>query len=101
MVKRSRLFAKVYDSDVFKLRNIYDEKVDVLSSGELQLVRLLAAFGKENASMYILDEPTANIYPEIRAAVIGLLKELAKSKLVIAITHDDHLLHVGTPIVMQ
>ncbi|KRK13347.1 multidrug ABC transporter ATPase permease [Lacticaseibacillus zeae DSM 20178 = KCTC 3804] len=101
MVKRSPLFAKVYDSDVFNLRNIYDEKVDVLSSGELQLVRLLAAFGKENASMYILDEPTANIYPEIRAAVIGLLKELAKSKLVIAITHDDHLLHIGTPIVMQ
>jgi ATP-binding cassette subfamily C protein len=86
---------------VFNLRNIYDEKVDVLSSGELQLVRLLAAFGKENASMYILDEPTANIYPEIRAAVIGLLKELAKSKLVIAITHDDHLLHIGTPVVMQ
>ncbi|WP_225434481.1 hypothetical protein [Lacticaseibacillus paracasei] len=45
------------------MADIYEKKVDVLSSGELQLVRLLAALGKKDASMYILDEPTANIYP--------------------------------------
>lgn len=91
----------MYFSDVFNLADIYEKKVDVLSSGELQLVRLLAALGKKDASMYILDEPTANIYPQIRSAVICLLQELGKSKLIITISHDEHLIGLGKSIVME
>ena len=100
-LKESRPFLNVYFSDVFNLADIYEKKVDVLSSGELQLVRLLAALGKKDASMYILDEPTANIYPQIRSAVIWLLQELGKSKLIITISHDEHLIGLGKSIVME
>ncbi|MDM7527328.1 ABC transporter transmembrane domain-containing protein [Lacticaseibacillus paracasei] len=100
-LKESRPFLNVYFSDVFNLADIYEKKVDVLSSGELQLVRLLAALGKKDASMYILDEPTANIYPQIRSAVICLLQELGKSKLIITISHDEHLIGLGKSIVME
>ncbi|KAB7125424.1 ABC transporter ATP-binding protein, partial [Bifidobacterium longum] len=50
---------------------------------------------------YILDEPTANIYPQIRSAVIWLLQELGKSKLIITISHDEHLIGLGKSIVME
>ena len=94
-------FTQVFHSPNFNIFNLLDKKVDILSSGELQLVRLLKALSKEHATTYVLDEPTANIYPEIKADVIHLLQELAKTRLVIAITHDDQLAQIGTPISMR
>ena len=94
-------FTQVFHSPNFNIFNLLDKKVDILSSGELQLVRLLKALSKEHATSYVLDEPTANIYPEIKADVIHLLQELAKTRLVIAITHDDQLAQIGTPILMR
>ncbi|KRL12419.1 multidrug ABC transporter ATPase and permease [Schleiferilactobacillus perolens DSM 12744] len=84
-------FGRVFFSPQFDIHTLLAQKMDVLSTGETQLVKLLAAVGKPDAVVYVLDEPTANIYPELRTAVITLLERLAQKALVITVTHDQEL----------
>lgn len=38
--------------------------------------------------MFLLDEPLANIYPELQSDLLKLLQEIAQVNLVIIISHD-------------
>lgn len=79
---------KVFYSSQFNINNVLNRKIDELSTGEIQLVKLYSAILKKEADCYLLDEPLANIYPELQSATLNLLREIAKTKLVIIISHD-------------
>lgn len=72
--------------------------MDELSTGELQLVKLYSAFLKEKVDCYLLDEPLANIYPELQYDTLNLLKQMAQTKLVIIISHDLQFEKIGKTI---
>lgn len=81
-------FNKVFYSSQFNINKVLNRKIDELSTGEIQLVKLYSAILKKEADCYLLDEPLANIYPELQNSTLNLLEEISKTKLVIIISHD-------------
>jgi len=65
---------------------VISEKGDSLSGGQAQRIALARAFLK-NAPILILDEPTANLDPEIEEEIEEKINELAKNKTTITIAH--------------
>lgn len=55
---------------------------------QYRLVKLYATILKNKAHCFLLDEPLANIYPELQSDVLSLLNEIAQNNLVIIISHD-------------
>jgi ABC-type branched-subunit amino acid transport system ATPase component len=58
-----------------------------LSGGQQQLVALGRAL-LTPAPFLILDEPSSAFHPQLRAAVIGVLRQEAQSRSVVVVTHD-------------
>ncbi|MGL4588680.1 MAG: ATP-binding cassette domain-containing protein [Mycoplasmatales bacterium] len=67
----------------------YEKKiVHQLSGGEQQRVGIVRALTKPS-SLIICDEPTANLDEENEAIILEHLKEIAKEKLVIVVSHNQ------------
>ncbi len=63
------------------------EKASNLSGGQAQRLVLAKALLKENVSIYIFDEATSNIDIESEEIIMKVIKDLAKEKTVILISH--------------
>ena len=87
-IDKNEYFAKVFNSSQFKIEKVLDREMSELSTGEIQLVKLYSAILKTNAQCFLLDEPLANIYPELQNDLLKLLQEIAQTNLVIIISHD-------------
>ena len=72
-----------------------DPRGSGLSGGERRRIGLVRAIGSERPVL-LLDEPTADLDPETAAKVIALLQDTARSRLVIAATHDPALIACAT-----
>ena len=72
---------------MFDIYPLLEKKLDTLSTGQRQMVILFATFIKP-ADIYILDEPTSNIYVNLVDKVIEFLNELKKEKIILIISHD-------------
>jgi len=63
-----------------------------LSLGMQKIVILLRAILKPGYSIIIFDEPLAGIDKKNRVNIINMIKDIAKNKTVIIITHDEEIL---------
>jgi len=70
--------------ELWTLRN---RRASRLSSGQKQRLAIARALAKPTPIL-IADEPTGNLDPENSAKVIALLKEAARSRLVLIVTHE-------------
>lgn len=70
-----------------KIEMLADEKAAVLSGGEKQRAAIMRAFMSGN-DLILCDEPTGSLDEANSETVFSLLRELAKEKLVIAVSHD-------------
>lgn len=109
-IKMGKEISDDYVFSVCKSLNIYDyicslekgfntvisEKIN-LSGGERQRVALARALLK-NASVYILDEPTASLDPINAESVKRVIDKLSKKKFVILVTHDMDILEAADEI---
>lgn len=86
------IFKRAIDDQVEKLelKKFRRKKVKVLSGGQKQRVALLRAMIK-NVDILLCDEPSGSLDNENAKIVFELLKQEAKERLVIVITHDDVL----------
>ncbi|GHV39996.1 hypothetical protein FACS189490_04510 [Clostridia bacterium] len=80
----------IYDF-VTSLPKSYDEIVgegaNALSSGQAQRIGIARALYK-NSPVIIFDEPTSNLDGESRMALKATIKNIAKNKICLFITHD-------------
>ncbi len=80
--------------DVLKMLNLEgfrNKEVYFLSGGEQQRVALAKAYLK-NASVILVDEPTASVDDENAKEIIGILKDMVKAnKNVIVVTHSKEV----------
>lgn len=72
-----------------------DPRGSGLSGGERRRIGLVRAIASARP-LLLLDEPTADLDPETAAQVIALLQDTARSRLVIAATHDPALIACAT-----
>lgn len=87
----NKYYSQVFYSKRFNIKHFLDKKMDTLSSGELQLVRLYSALTK-NAECLVLDEPMANIHSSMKKDILQLLGEISKKCMIIMISHDEEIL---------
>lgn len=86
--KKSEIEDKVLDMiDSVGLTEFTDTKVSKLSGGQKQRVAIARAMVKDTP-IIVADEPTGNLDIEAAKEVIEILKEVAKDKLVIVVTHN-------------
>jgi ATP-binding cassette subfamily E protein 1 len=76
--------------DKLDLERVYEEKVSLLSGGELQKVNIVGALAKE-AELILMDEPSAFIDVEDRLKVAEIIKDFAIKKEVCAIIVDHDI----------
>lgn len=69
------------------IKNLKHRKIKTLSGGERKRVSLAKALVKD-APLTIVDEPTANLDPDMAHKVLSLLREKGKGSLILVITHD-------------
>jgi len=58
-----------------------------LSGGQWQKIALSRAFMREDADLLVLDEPTAAMDAEAEAEAFGRVRELARAKMVVLVSH--------------
>jgi len=69
------------------LKELAKQRTSELSSGQKQRLSIARALAKETA-VIVADEPTGNLDSETGEEIISLLKEAAKNRLVIMVTHN-------------
>ena len=77
--------------DLVKLSRFKNKTTDSLSGGQKQRVAIARALVK-GADIILADEPTGNLDSENTTAVMEILKEISKTKLVILVTHEQNLI---------
>lgn len=98
---KNEIYENVFFNKQFNLLNILEKEYDCLSGGEKQLVNLFVCLAK-HASVFFLDEPTANIYPGLKEDILSLLECKAKeNKIIIMITHDKDMISKSVSYVVQ
>jgi heme exporter protein A len=109
ILENLRFYSRLADTEIalpaalnfFKLTEIADEKVKKLSAGwqkRVMLAKLLAC----PATIWLLDEPFANLDKEGKFLLKGLIKTRIKEKgLVILTTHDEDLHDLGIVINLE
>lgn len=65
-------------------------KLKTLSGGQQQRVVIARALAKD-ASVILCDEPTGNLDSKTSEQIIETLKEIAKDRLVVVVTHDEEI----------
>ncbi len=75
---------------IIDIERLADKPAEYLSGGERHRVSIARALA-HNPGVLVLDEPTANLDPELKQQTNGLLKELADEtgKTVVVVTHED------------
>lgn len=69
------------------IKDLLDKKVDFLSGGERQRVAIVRAY-LTNRQIILADEPTGNLDDDNAIKVFELMQEVAKTKIVILVSHD-------------
>lgn len=86
--KKREVKAKILETlekvDLLKYKNT---KVSKLSGGQKQRVAIARALVKETP-IIVADEPTGNLDSKTAANIVELLKEVAKDKLIVVVTHN-------------
>ncbi len=77
-------------SEKTNIRELLKKKVSHLSGGQKQRVAIARSIVK-NPDIILADEPTGNLDGENSRMVFELLKEIAKDRAVIVVTHDVEL----------
>lgn len=80
-------------SYILKALGMYDfrkKKALQLSGGQQQRVAIARALVK-NPDIVIADEPTGNLDSKNTTDIMNIIKEIAKEKLVVLVTHERHL----------
>lgn len=91
-------YEHVFFSDIFNIKNIFNRNVLELSSGEKQMLLLFVTLLKE-ADLFVLDEPTSNLYSELVDEVFELIRQKSdEGKIVIIISHDKRVASISQPI---
>lgn len=83
--KAGALFAE------FHLSSLENKNVDSLSGGEKQRVAIMRALSNDPA-VILADEPTGALDEKSSEAVMGMLQLIAKSRLVIFVSHNEELI---------
>jgi ABC-type lipoprotein export system ATPase subunit len=85
------------------LSEFIDRKSAMLSGGQRQRVAIARMLARD-VELVIADEPTANLDPALVAEVLTLLRDLAKTRAVVIVTHDtrvaelcDHSVQLPVP----
>lgn len=87
-LKSDSLCKKVFFSELVNLDTLMKKRMNDLSSGERQMVQLFTKVYKV-ADVYIFDEPTSNVHPQLINYILDILDMLKQlHKIVIVITHD-------------
>ena len=70
--------------------SLKDKKPNTLSGGEKQRCAVARAL-LSTSQIVLCDEPTASLDYKNAETILEILKEIGKTKLVIAVSHDEHL----------
>lgn len=85
----------------FGLEHVADRNFSQLSGGEAQRL-MLARATLLDASLVLVDEPTAQLDPHSAAAVIAVLHQLASSgRIVVVATHDPRVAETCTSTILM
>lgn len=74
------------------LKDHLNKKPNQLSGGQMQRVAIARALAND-ADIILADEPTGALDTETSIQIMNLIKEIAKDKLVIMVTHNPDLAH--------
>lgn len=72
------------------LDELADRKIETLSGGQQQRIAIARAIAKDS-KIVLCDEPTGNLDSKTSAEIFEILKEIAKDRLVVVVTHDGEL----------
>ena len=72
------------------LKDHYNKKPNQLSGGQMQRVAIARALAN-NPDIILADEPTGALDSNTSIQIMNLIKEIAKDKLVIMVTHNPEL----------
>lgn len=104
---RERVFALLQELRLDDVATVFREKMDesvgkqgsLLSGGQRQIVVLLRAVFNTEAKVLILDEPTSALDEKSRNQVVQLVREVAKGRTLLLITHDRALVGMTEGVV--
>ncbi|MEG2014631.1 MAG: ABC transporter ATP-binding protein, partial [Clostridia bacterium] len=88
--KADRLARAKHALDTVGLTTEYDKRPNQLSGGQMQRVAIARSI-VNNPTILLADEPTGALDSETSIQVMNLLREIAKDRLVIMVTHNKDL----------
>jgi ABC-type multidrug transport system ATPase subunit len=93
-LKVKDLVNDTYLLTAFRLRDeaVLEAFADELSAGQQQKLAISLALSQE-ADLYVIDEPLANLDPESRDTAINLILERTKEKTLILVMHGSEEYH--------